>query len=67
MAEGMRTQSRRECVLCGSTGSPVYLALTDSLEATPGTWGFQYWAALELLADPNSGEECILVATAPTD
>ena len=37
----MRTKSRRECVLCGSNGNPVYLGLTDSLEATSGTWGFR--------------------------
>jgi len=28
--------------------------------------GFQYWASLELLADLNSGEECILVAVPST-
>src|SRR6266508_3305223 len=40
MGEGMRTQRRLDCYLCGSAGETIYKGLTDRFGITRGTWGF---------------------------
>jgi 2-polyprenyl-3-methyl-5-hydroxy-6-metoxy-1,4-benzoquinol methylase len=37
----IRTQSRRECIFCGSAGISLYANLEDRLFGTHGTWGFR--------------------------